>query len=191
VTKIASLILRPERRFLAFASFHSLRRPSLRLGSPSLISLREPALATCERTVPARSRYRACNLLRSNHNCRSNYNIAHRDGANYAFRGRLEAHLKQTGPLVNALRQQPTDATLVFIPCPIEVKPGNAFKPLPKRSPTTKAILDKVEVALIAHLSALGYKLLNTALMKMDTIEFDSTLGMAWSAPRLKIPPTR
>src|ERR1700687_4189609 len=40
VTKIASLIFRPERRFLALTSFQSLRRPSLRLGSSSLISLR-------------------------------------------------------------------------------------------------------------------------------------------------------
>src|SRR5258705_13741329 len=40
VTKIASLIFRPERRFLALTSFQSLRRPSLSFGSSSLISLR-------------------------------------------------------------------------------------------------------------------------------------------------------
>src|ERR1700687_1706333 len=40
VTKIASLIFRPERRFLALTSFQSLTRPSLSLGSSSLISLR-------------------------------------------------------------------------------------------------------------------------------------------------------
>src|SRR5258707_10278015 len=32
VTKIASLIFRPERRFLTFTSFQSLRRPSLSFG---------------------------------------------------------------------------------------------------------------------------------------------------------------
>src|SRR5260370_21738205 len=45
VTKIASLILRPERRFLAVTSFQSLRLPSLSFGSSSLISLRRQSLA--------------------------------------------------------------------------------------------------------------------------------------------------
>jgi hypothetical protein len=45
VTKIASLIFRPERRFLAVTSFHSLRRPSLSFGSSSLISLRRQSLS--------------------------------------------------------------------------------------------------------------------------------------------------
>jgi hypothetical protein len=36
--KMASLILRPDRRFLFVTSFHSLSRPSLSLGSSSLIS---------------------------------------------------------------------------------------------------------------------------------------------------------
>src|ERR1700738_1562529 len=40
VTKIASLIFRPERRFLALTSFQSLRRPCFSFGSSSLISLR-------------------------------------------------------------------------------------------------------------------------------------------------------
>src|SRR3977135_3154942 len=44
-TKMASLIFRPERRFLALTSFHSRTRPSLRLGSSSLISLRRQSLA--------------------------------------------------------------------------------------------------------------------------------------------------
>jgi hypothetical protein len=44
VTKIASLIFRPERRFLALTSFQSLRRPSLSFGSSSLISLRRQSL---------------------------------------------------------------------------------------------------------------------------------------------------
>src|ERR1700738_1492841 len=45
VTKIASLIVRPERRFLALTSFQSLRRPSLSFGSSSLISLRRQSLS--------------------------------------------------------------------------------------------------------------------------------------------------
>src|ERR1700676_4876098 len=45
VTKIASLIFRPERRFLAITSFQSLTRPSLSLGSSSLISLRRQSLS--------------------------------------------------------------------------------------------------------------------------------------------------
>jgi len=45
VTKIASLIFRPERRFLALTSFQSLRRPSLSFGSSSLISLRRQSLS--------------------------------------------------------------------------------------------------------------------------------------------------
>src|ERR1700682_4256597 len=45
VTKIASLIFRPERRFLAVTSFHSLRLPSLSFGSSSLISLRRQSLS--------------------------------------------------------------------------------------------------------------------------------------------------
>src|ERR1700694_1330165 len=45
VTKIASLILRPERRFLALTSFQSLRGPSLSFGSSSLISLRRQSLS--------------------------------------------------------------------------------------------------------------------------------------------------
>jgi hypothetical protein len=45
VTKIASLIFRPERRFLAVTSFQSLRRPSLSFGSSSLISLRRQSLS--------------------------------------------------------------------------------------------------------------------------------------------------
>ena len=45
VTKIASLILRPERRFLALTSFQSLTRPSLSFGSSSLISLRRQSLS--------------------------------------------------------------------------------------------------------------------------------------------------
>src|ERR1700694_5430104 len=45
VTKIASLIIRPERRFLALTSFQSLRRPSLSFGSSSLISLRRQSLS--------------------------------------------------------------------------------------------------------------------------------------------------
>jgi hypothetical protein len=44
-TKIASLIFRPECRFLALTSFHSRRRPSLRLGSSSSISLCRQSLA--------------------------------------------------------------------------------------------------------------------------------------------------
>src|SRR3979409_20706 len=44
-TKIASLIFRPERRFLALTSFQSLRRPSLSFGSSSLISLRRQSLS--------------------------------------------------------------------------------------------------------------------------------------------------
>jgi hypothetical protein len=38
--KIASLIIRPERRFLAVTSFQSFRRPIFKLGSSSLISRR-------------------------------------------------------------------------------------------------------------------------------------------------------
>src|SRR5258705_5140364 len=45
VTKITSLICRPERRFLALTSFQSLRRPSLSFGSSSLISLRRQSLS--------------------------------------------------------------------------------------------------------------------------------------------------
>src|SRR5258708_1786282 len=45
VTKIASLIFRPERRFLALTSFQSRTRPSLSLGSSSLISLRRQSLS--------------------------------------------------------------------------------------------------------------------------------------------------
>ena len=45
VTKIASLIFRPERRFLAVTSFQSLRLPSLSFGSSSLISLRRQSLS--------------------------------------------------------------------------------------------------------------------------------------------------
>src|SRR3984957_9082983 len=45
VTKIASLIFRPERRFLALTSFQSLTRPSLSFGSSSLISLRRQSLS--------------------------------------------------------------------------------------------------------------------------------------------------
>src|SRR6266851_6030348 len=45
VTKIASLIFRPERRFLALTFFQSLRRPSLSFGSSSLISLRRQSLS--------------------------------------------------------------------------------------------------------------------------------------------------
>src|SRR6267142_2878640 len=45
VTKIASLIFRPERRFLALTSFQSQRRPSLSFGSSSLISLRRQSLS--------------------------------------------------------------------------------------------------------------------------------------------------
>jgi len=45
VTKIASLIFRPERRFFALTSFQSLRRPSLTFGSSSLISLRRQFLS--------------------------------------------------------------------------------------------------------------------------------------------------
>src|SRR6202163_3878188 len=43
--KIASLIIRPERRFLVLTSFQSLRRPSLSFGSSSLISLRRQSLS--------------------------------------------------------------------------------------------------------------------------------------------------
>ena len=45
VTKVASLIFRPERRFLALTSFQSLTRPSLSFGSSSLISLRRQSLS--------------------------------------------------------------------------------------------------------------------------------------------------
>src|ERR1700694_1401051 len=45
VTKIASLMFRPERRFLALTSFQSLTRPSLSFGSSSLISLRRQSLS--------------------------------------------------------------------------------------------------------------------------------------------------
>src|SRR5260221_10649436 len=44
-TKIASLIFRPERRFLALTSFQSLTRPSLSFGSSSLISQRRQSLS--------------------------------------------------------------------------------------------------------------------------------------------------
>src|SRR5260370_31355245 len=43
-TKIASLIFRPERRFLVLTSFPRLRRPSFSFGKPSLISLLTQAL---------------------------------------------------------------------------------------------------------------------------------------------------
>src|ERR1700733_3607245 len=45
VTKIASLIFRPERRFLPLTSLQSLTRPSLSFGSSSLISLRRQSLS--------------------------------------------------------------------------------------------------------------------------------------------------
>src|ERR1700680_3710354 len=45
VTKIASHIFRPERRFLAVTSIQSLRLPSLSFGSSSLISLRRQSLS--------------------------------------------------------------------------------------------------------------------------------------------------
>jgi hypothetical protein len=45
VTKIASLIFRPEQRFLALTSFQRLTRPSLSFGSSSLISLCRQSLA--------------------------------------------------------------------------------------------------------------------------------------------------
>src|SRR5262245_22678224 len=44
-TKMASLILLPERGFFAFTSFQSLIWPSLRFGSSSLISRRRQSLA--------------------------------------------------------------------------------------------------------------------------------------------------
>lgn len=106
-------------------------------------------------------------------------------GQSVRLMGRLEGYLKQIGPLVKKLSEQPEDATLVFIPCPIKIKRGKKFRPLKKHDPKTKAILDKVEIALIAHLAA-RYDLLNTALMNMDTIEFDASLGMKWSSPRIK-----
>src|ERR1700730_19430396 len=43
--KIASLIFLPERRFLAFTSFQRRTRPSLSLGSSSLISLRRQSFS--------------------------------------------------------------------------------------------------------------------------------------------------
>src|ERR1700721_2572099 len=53
VTKIASLIFRPERRFLPLTSLQSLTRPSLSLGSSSLISLRRQSLSlSCARLRP-------------------------------------------------------------------------------------------------------------------------------------------
>src|ERR1700754_3759770 len=53
VTKIASLIFRPERRFLAVTSFQRRRRPSLSFGSSSLISLRRQSLSvSCARLRP-------------------------------------------------------------------------------------------------------------------------------------------
>src|ERR1700680_1095816 len=45
VTKIASLIFRPEWLFLALTSFQSRRRPSLSFGRSSFISLRRPSLS--------------------------------------------------------------------------------------------------------------------------------------------------
>src|SRR6201996_5828938 len=45
VTKIASLIFRPEWLFLALTSFQSRRRPSLSFGSSSFISLRRHSLS--------------------------------------------------------------------------------------------------------------------------------------------------
>src|SRR6201998_4973559 len=45
VTKIASLIFRPERRFLPLTSLQSLTRPSLSFGTSSLISLRRQSLS--------------------------------------------------------------------------------------------------------------------------------------------------
>src|SRR5580700_2931615 len=44
-TKIASLIFLPERRFVAFSSFQRRTRPSLSLGSSSLISLRRQSFS--------------------------------------------------------------------------------------------------------------------------------------------------
>ena len=70
VTKIASFIFRPERRFLALTSLHSLRRPSLNAGSSSLISLRRhcfslsrPRLRPPE-NVQSRSRFRLTRSVR-------------------------------------------------------------------------------------------------------------------------------
>jgi hypothetical protein len=44
-TNIASLIFRPDLRFLALTSFQSLKRPSLSLGSSSRISLRKQSFS--------------------------------------------------------------------------------------------------------------------------------------------------
>src|SRR5258708_8551864 len=52
VTKIASLIFRPERRFLALTSFQALRRPSLSFGSSSLISLPRQSLSLSRAPSP-------------------------------------------------------------------------------------------------------------------------------------------
>src|SRR6267142_2967792 len=53
VTKIASLIFRPERRFLALTSFQSLRRPCLSFGSSSFISLRRQSLSLSRALEPS------------------------------------------------------------------------------------------------------------------------------------------
>src|SRR6267378_7785662 len=65
VTKIASLIFLPERRFLALTSFQSLRRPSLSFGSSSLISQRRQSLSLSRarlrppgRSIQSPSRFR-------------------------------------------------------------------------------------------------------------------------------------
>jgi len=59
VTKIASLILLPERRLLAVTSFQRRRRPSLSFGSSSLISLRRQSLSFLARGCVLRETSRA------------------------------------------------------------------------------------------------------------------------------------
>src|SRR6202046_5972974 len=65
--KIASLILLPERRFLAFTSFHRRTWPTLSLGNSSFISLRRQSFSlSLARFLPPGNIHNRSRLRRTN-----------------------------------------------------------------------------------------------------------------------------
>jgi hypothetical protein len=71
--KVASLIFRPERRFLVLTSFQSLRGPSFNFGSSSLISLRRQALSLSRARLRPPGNIQSPSRLRLTNNTRPRF----------------------------------------------------------------------------------------------------------------------
>jgi hypothetical protein len=114
-------------------------------------------------------------------------------GQSVTIRGRLNSYLRQDNRVVDHLRKHFADITILFMGCTVRLIESRKFVPLVKKGENTKKILDMLEIALISHLTAQGYELINLANTKnLNEITFKKNQFCdQWSPEKLEIPESR